>query len=90
MSEHKKGDPDRGDHHRRPSCRRPMGVKSADLIRKLIAAGKMVTQNQPIDFDKPPACSRPHGWKVEKVGLSSTSSSPRPTTTEDLAARRRW
>jgi translation initiation factor IF-2 len=46
-----------------------MGVKSADLIRKLIAAGKMVTQNQPIDFDTASLLAIDYGWKVEKVGF---------------------
>src|SRR5712664_520029 len=65
-----------------------MGVKSADLIRKLIAAGKMVTQNQPIDFDTASVLAIDHGWKVEKVGfeldefISETDDKP-----EDLAPR---
>src|SRR5438067_12345519 len=46
-----------------------MGVKSADLIRKLIANGKMVTQNQPIDFDTASVLALDNGWKVEKVGF---------------------
>ena len=46
-----------------------MGVKSADLIRKLMANGKMVTQNQPIDFDTASVLALDSGWKVEKVGF---------------------
>ncbi|HEY6910018.1 MAG TPA: translation initiation factor IF-2 [Myxococcales bacterium] len=46
-----------------------MGVKSADLIRKLVAGGKMVTQNQPIDFDTASLLAIDYGWKVEKVGF---------------------
>ena len=46
-----------------------MGVKSADLIRKLVAAGKMITQNQPIDFDTASLLAIDYGWKVEKVGF---------------------
>jgi translation initiation factor IF-2 len=46
-----------------------MGVKSADLIRKLVAAGKMITQNQPIDFDTATILALDYGWKVEKVGF---------------------
>ena len=46
-----------------------MGVKGADLIRKLMAAGKMVTINQPIDFDTTTMLAAEHGWKVEKVGF---------------------
>ena len=46
-----------------------MGVKSSDLIRKLVAAGKMVTVNQPIDFDTTSLLAIDYGWKVEKVGF---------------------
>jgi translation initiation factor IF-2 len=65
-----------------------MGVKSADLIRKLMAGGKMVTQNQPIDFDTASLLAIDHGWKVEKVGfeldefIRDTEDKP-----EDLASR---
>src|SRR5437899_913526 len=65
-----------------------MGVKSADLIRKLIANGKMVTQNQPIDFDTASVLALDSGWKVEKVGfeldefIRETADKP-----EDLVAR---
>src|SRR5260221_8616968 len=48
---------------------RAMGVKSADLIKKLVAAGKMITQNQPIDFDTASVLALDYGWKVEKVGF---------------------
>jgi translation initiation factor IF-2 len=46
-----------------------MGVKSADLIRKLVANGKMITQNQPIDFETASLLALDYGWKVEKVGF---------------------
>src|SRR3989449_6631128 len=46
-----------------------MGVKSAELIRKLMANGKMGTQNQPIDFDTASVLALDSGWKVEKVGF---------------------
>src|SRR5256886_2468311 len=46
-----------------------MGVKSSELIRKLVAGGKMVTQNQPIDFDTASLLAIDNGWKVEKVGF---------------------
>jgi translation initiation factor IF-2 len=65
-----------------------MGVKSADLIRKLVAGGKMVTQNQPIDFDTVSLLAIDYGWKVEKVGfeidefIQETEDKP-----EELAAR---
>jgi len=46
-----------------------MGVKGADLIRKLMAAGKMVTINQPVDFDTATILAVDYGWKIEKVGF---------------------
>ena len=46
-----------------------MGVKSSELIRKLVAGGKMVTINQPIDFDTAALLAIDFGWKVEKVGF---------------------
>ena len=67
---------------------RAMGVKSADLIKKLVASGKMVTQNQPIDFDTASVLAVDYGWKVEKVGfeigefIEETQDKP-----EDLVAR---
>ena len=65
-----------------------MGVKSSELLKKLIAAGKMVTQNQPIDFDTASLLAIDHGWKVEKVGfeigefIEETEDKP-----EDMASR---
>ena len=46
-----------------------MGVKSSELIRKLMTAGKMVTVNQAIDFDTASLLALDYGWKVEKVGF---------------------
>jgi len=46
-----------------------MGVKSSDLIRKLMTNGKMVTVNQPVDFDTASLLALDHGWKVEKTGF---------------------
>ena len=65
-----------------------MGVKSSDLIRKLVAAGKMVTQNQAIDFDTATLLAVDYGWKVEKIGFEIdefiTETEDKP---EDMAAR---
>src|SRR5437660_5601833 len=46
-----------------------MGVKSSELIRKLMTNGKMVTVNQPVDFDTASVLALDHGWKVEKTGF---------------------
>jgi translation initiation factor IF-2 len=65
-----------------------MGVKSADLIRKLIAGGKMVTQNQPIDFDTASLLAMDYQWKVEKVGFEIDEFIPETEDKpEDLVAR---
>jgi translation initiation factor IF-2 len=65
-----------------------MGVKSADLIRKLMANGKMVTQNQPIDFDTASVLALDYGWKVEKVGFELDEFIPETEDKpEDLMAR---
>src|SRR2546430_11363055 len=65
-----------------------MGVKSADLIRKLMAGGKMVTQNQPIDFDTASLLAIDYGWKVEKVGFEVDEFLPeQEDRPEDLAPR---
>src|SRR5262249_46374373 len=46
-----------------------MGVKSSDLIRKLMTNGNMVTVNQPVDFDTASLLAMDHGWKVERTGF---------------------
>src|SRR5438874_11665735 len=45
-----------------------MGVKSSDLVRKLMTNGKMVTVNQPVDFDTASLLAVDYQWKVEKAG----------------------
>ncbi|MFL5366170.1 MAG: translation initiation factor IF-2 N-terminal domain-containing protein, partial [Myxococcales bacterium] len=46
-----------------------MGVKSSELIKKLMAAGKMMTVNQPVDFDTASLLAVDYQWKVEKAGF---------------------
>jgi translation initiation factor IF-2 len=46
-----------------------MGVKTSELIRKLMALGKMVTANAMVDKDTAEIVSADYGWKVEKVGF---------------------
>ncbi len=46
-----------------------LGVKASELIRKLMAGGKMVTQNQAVDFDTVSLLALDYGWKVEKVAF---------------------
>jgi translation initiation factor IF-2 len=46
-----------------------MGVKSTDIIKKLMAGGKMATATQTIDPDTAAILATDYGWKVEKVGF---------------------
>jgi translation initiation factor IF-2 len=65
-----------------------MGVKSSELIRKLVASGKMVTINQPIDFDTASLLALEFGWKVEKVGFEIEEFLPEvEDKPEDLQSR---
>jgi translation initiation factor IF-2 len=46
-----------------------MGVKTTDLIKKLMAGGKMATANQMIDVETATIIATDYGWTVKKVGL---------------------
>ena len=46
-----------------------MGVKAADLIRKLMQGGKMATINQQIDADTAAFLATEFGYTVEKKGF---------------------
>ena len=46
-----------------------MGVKSSDVISKLISLGMMVTINQSIDFDVATLVASDFGYQVEQVGV---------------------
>jgi len=46
-----------------------MGVKTAEIIKKLMVGGKMVTANQIIDADTAEIIATDYGWRVEKVGF---------------------
>ncbi len=43
-----------------------MGVRTAELIKKLMQSGKMATANQVIDADAAEIIAADYGWKVEK------------------------
>ena len=49
-----------------------MGVKAAELIRKLMALGQMATVNQMLDVTTAELLAQPYGWKVEKAGFEET------------------
>jgi translation initiation factor IF-2 len=46
-----------------------MGVKTTDIIRKLMAGGTMATANQMVDADTAGIIAADYGWKIEKVGF---------------------
>ncbi|HXX32294.1 MAG TPA: translation initiation factor IF-2 [Myxococcaceae bacterium] len=46
-----------------------MGVKTAEIIKKLMAGGTMATANQMVDADTAAIIATDYGWKVEKVGF---------------------
>jgi translation initiation factor IF-2 len=46
-----------------------MGVKTTEIIKKLMAGGTMATANQMVDVDTATILATDYGWKVEKVGF---------------------
>ena len=46
-----------------------MGVKTAEIVKKLMAGGTMATANQMVDADTAAIIATDYGWKVEKVGF---------------------
>ncbi|MCP3138393.1 translation initiation factor IF-2 [Pyxidicoccus xibeiensis] len=46
-----------------------MGVRSADIIKKLMGLGKMATANQLVDADTAEMLAADYGWKIERVGF---------------------
>ena len=46
-----------------------MGVRTAELIKKLMGLGKMATANQIIDADTAELLATDYGWKIERTGF---------------------
>jgi translation initiation factor IF-2 len=46
-----------------------MGVRTAELIKKLMGLGKMATANQVIDSETAEVLATEYGWRVEKAGF---------------------
>ncbi|MFN0064514.1 MAG: translation initiation factor IF-2 [Myxococcaceae bacterium] len=46
-----------------------MGVKTADIIKKLMVGGTMATANQMLDSETAAIIATDYGWRVEKVGF---------------------
>jgi translation initiation factor IF-2 len=55
-----------------------MGVKANDLIRKLMkdAGGKIITINQPVDYDTAAIIASDHGWEVTQKRFEVTDFVP--------------
>jgi len=65
-----------------------MGVKSNELIKKLMTGGKMVTANQMVDLDTAGIIATDYGWRVEKIGFEVEDYLPEVTDKpEDLKPR---
>jgi translation initiation factor IF-2 len=46
-----------------------MGVRTTELVKKLMGVGKMATANQLIDAETAEKLAGDYGWKVERVGF---------------------
>ncbi|ADO73951.1 translation initiation factor IF-2 [Stigmatella aurantiaca] len=46
-----------------------MGVRTSDIIKKLMGLGKMATANQMVDADTVELIASDYGWKVDRVGF---------------------
>jgi len=60
-----------------------MGVKSSEVISKLIALGMMVTINQSIDFDVATLVATDFGYQVEQVGVEYDEITPKVETSPE-------
>ena len=56
-----------------------MGIKTTDIIRKLMAGGTMATANQMVDADTAGIIAADYGWKIEKVGFEVEDHLPEVT-----------
>lgn len=57
-----------------------MGVKAVDIIRRLMAMGSMVTQNQSIDFDTATLMAAEFEYTVESIAFEEKSVISTPAT----------
>ncbi|HYI02161.1 translation initiation factor IF-2 [Hyalangium sp.] len=46
-----------------------MGVRTSDIIKKLMGLGKMATANQMVEADTAELIATEYGWKVDRVGF---------------------
>jgi translation initiation factor IF-2 len=65
-----------------------MGVKTTDLIKKLMKGGKMVTATQSIDPETAAILATDYGWSVKKVGFEVEDFLPKVSeNAEDFITR---
>jgi translation initiation factor IF-2 len=66
-----------------------MGVRTIDIIKKMMAGGKMATANQTIDVDTATIIAADYNWTVKKVGFEVEDFLPKvgEDKPEDLTAR---
>jgi translation initiation factor IF-2 len=65
-----------------------MGIKTTDIIKKLMAGGKMATANQMVDPETAGILAADFGWQVKKVGFEVEDFLPKiDDKAEDLTQR---
>jgi translation initiation factor IF-2 len=62
-----------------------LGIKSTDIIRRLMALGSMVTQNQSIDFDTTQLIAQEFSYTVESVAFAEGEHIETPQDAEEAA-----
>jgi translation initiation factor IF-2 len=65
-----------------------MGVKTSDIIKKLMAGGKMATANQMVDPETAGILAADFGWQVKKVGFEVEDFLPKIEEKAEDQARR--
>ena len=53
-----------------------MGIKSSEIIKKLMTGGSMATVNQVLDIETAGIIATDYGWKIEKVGFEVDDNLP--------------
>ncbi len=66
-----------------------MGVKTSEIIKKLMTGGTMATANQLLDADTAEIIATDYGWRIEKVGFEVEDYLPEVEDAENEAARPR-
>ncbi len=65
-----------------------LGVKTSELIKKLMTSGLIATANQTLDTETATIIASDYGWKVEKVGFEVAQHLPEvPDRAEDVRSR---